>query len=295
MANVRKTYFLCPSFDYPPPPAGPIQLGSILSSPFLLDRALNSKDTIVPVPPGAIFTTTKSEWKSTLSNGNFGSVGLFAKFLQFVVGIGAEANVEWEKANLSEASVKRLETCYFNPTEVEGYLESALKTPKVRHFIEKSRVRKPVYMVTGLKIARGGRINTREAIAQGMTLGLSLDGIALAAPIEVGPQMEIRTKKTESTSWEGSDDFIFGYRLSKMKLRKKTEEVKVSEHIKGALYELDLQASDQRDVGYELENIAGDDFAEIEAFGDNISDVSDEKEDCRCVVPQRNLSFSGST
>lgn len=54
MSNPVKTYFLSPSFEFPPPPDGLISLGSLLVDPKKSERSLN-KNNQVPVPGGAIY------------------------------------------------------------------------------------------------------------------------------------------------------------------------------------------------------------------------------------------------
>ncbi|KAL1604741.1 hypothetical protein SLS60_004281 [Paraconiothyrium brasiliense] len=116
-----------------------------------------------------------------------------------------------------------------------------------------------------------------------------MDGSVLIAPIEVGPQTEARTLKSENTDWVASDDFIFGYRLSRIKVKRNIDETTETEYTKGALYNHGSEDSGKRVAQYELEKVTGDDFVEAEDFGDSMVKVSDEDEECRCIIPRDNV------
>lgn len=288
MANLKKTYFLTPSFDYPPPPTGPIKLGNILSDPASPDRPLNPGKTIVPPPEDGITTTVKTDWKSELSKMNSASVGLYAKFLELVVGAGVDAAVNWDHKNTDEYSFARLETTYFNPLEVSEYLTESLKTPNVKAHIEKGWARKrPVYIITGLKVVRGGKLKSSKTRGHGGTLSVGLDGTALAVPVDVGPELEVQREKGHKVSWSTSDDFVFAYRLSRLKLKRKTEEMEEEEYNKGALYELVEDRDGQKvAVSFEVDKLENDDAVAGEYGDEELVEVEDEDgENAYVVIP----------
>jgi hypothetical protein len=290
MANPKKTYFLTPSFDFAPAPTGPIKLGNIIANPASPDRPLNPKATLVPPPPESIQTTCKTDWKSTLSKSNSASLSVYAKFLELILGAGVDAGVNWDRRDGEEYAFDKLETIFFNPLDVDGYLERAIQAPNVKRFIEKSNIRKPVYMVTGLKIVRGGKIKSSKIRGHGGAVSIGLDGTALAAPVQVGPELEIQREKGEAVEWAASDDFVFAYRLSKIKVKRRANEVREEEYVKGALYDLETPKDGGVEaLPFEIDEIEGDE-AIASDFGDKSVDADDDDDDggvCICVLPQK--------
>jgi hypothetical protein len=288
MANLRKTYFLTPSFDYPPPPTGPIKLGNILSDPASPDRPLNPGKIIVSPPEDAVTMTVKTDWKSELSKMNSASVGLYAKFLELVVGVGVDAAVNWDHKNADEYSFARLETIYFNPLEVSEYLTESLEAPNVKAYIEKGWARRrPVYIITGLKVVRGGKLKSSKTRGHGGTLSVGVDGTALTVPVDAGPELEVQREKGYEVSWSTSDDFVFAYRLSRLKLKRKTQEAEEEEYNKGALYELiENQDGQEVAVAFEVDRLEDDDAVAGEYDDEELAEVEDDDgENAYVVIP----------
>ena len=288
MANPKKTYFLTPSFNYAPPPIGSIKLGNIIANPASPHRPLNPKATLIPPPADSIQTTFQNDWKSTLSKSNSASIGLYAKFLSLILGAGANASVNWDREDASQYAFKKLETTFFDPLDVEGYLANAMEAPNVKRFIEKSRIRKPVYMVTGLKIARGGRIKSSKIRGHGGAVSIGLDGTALAAPVEVGPEVEIQRERGEAVEWNTEDDFVFAYRLSKIKVKRRAEKIREEEYVKGALYDAETAKDGVVEPSlFEIDEIEGDE-AIAKDFEDQSVDAGDDGGDdaCICILPR---------
>lgn len=86
MTSHKKTYFLPPNWDYPPPPAGPLQLGTIITHPITPSRSLNL-EALQPIP--RTFQNVKTDWEQTRSQIYEGRFGIWASFLQ-IVGIGGD-------------------------------------------------------------------------------------------------------------------------------------------------------------------------------------------------------------
>ncbi|KAF2872787.1 hypothetical protein BDV95DRAFT_398418 [Massariosphaeria phaeospora] len=257
---------------------------TILADPASPDRPLNSKNAYTPPPQTALTTTVKSDWKSSLTKSNSASIGLYAKFLALVLGAGVDASVNWAHETGNKYEFDKLETTFFDPMEAEAYLEEALRAPNVARFIEKSKLRKPVYVITGLKIVRGGKIKSSKDRARGGTLSVGLDGTALAAPVEVGPEFELQKGKGESVEWGSSDDFVFAYRLSRIKVKRRTGEMKEEEYVKGALYGLEgkKSAGDADAPSFEISGVEGDSVFPAE-FGDVAFEAEDDEDEGACV------------
>jgi hypothetical protein len=97
MANQRKTYFLCPTWDYHPD--GPIQLGSIILSPRTPAETINPAAARVPPPPDALFPATSQTGVTwTREHHAAGRYGLWTRFLESssssVAGGGGGAGID---------------------------------------------------------------------------------------------------------------------------------------------------------------------------------------------------------
>ena len=89
-----------------------------------------------------------------------------------MVGAGVDVGTSWERSTENEYKFDKLETSFFEPQAVEGYLESAMKAPGVIRYLSKSRGRKPPYIVKDVKIARGATAKTLRTKANGSRLGV---------------------------------------------------------------------------------------------------------------------------
>lgn len=96
-----------------------------------------------------------------------------------------------------------------------------MNSPEVDEYLTASRWRKPVYMVTGVKIARGAsvtRLKTHSS-SVGVQAGLSTDPSWV--PCNVGLESEMSKHDSQSLSFEKSSDFVFAFRLRKITYDKK--------------------------------------------------------------------------
>lgn len=293
MANPEKNYFLTPSFDYPP--TGPIILGNIISSPKHPDKPLNNASTRPAIPAAALTTTTKTDWKSTAAKSHSGKVGIWTKFLEVVAGVGVGVGVgtSWERGTENEYKFDKLETSFFEPQAVGGYLESAMNAPGIIRYLSKSRGRKPLYIVKGVKIARGATAKTLRTKANGGRLGVSVDGTLMAAPGSVGPELKAKIKKEDGVEFGGSDDFVFAYRLGRIKVDRKTGEAEEDDHNEGALFGLpgadDDKEKEKEKATFRVTEVEGDEavageFGEEEIVETLDDDGVDEK--CTCIISQ---------
>lgn len=132
---------------------------------------------------------------------------------------------------------KTLENSEFVPTSV--YLQTCIQDEAVYRFLQISRYRKPIFIITGLKVVTGAEVNTQKSCTVASTFGSEVDGTVWSGgtvPIGVGPSVEGKLGKKASTKWEGSSEFVFAFRVSKVFVQKKTGQViKEEEYQKGAM------------------------------------------------------------
>ncbi|KAH9228666.1 hypothetical protein K456DRAFT_1765070 [Colletotrichum gloeosporioides 23] len=207
MASRTPSFFLAPSWDYLPPPVGPIQLGNIITSVETPQEPLCNL-----AMPSA--TTEQRNFSFSTKQLKERRLGILFKFLSMVTGVGADASVSLENSHNALFTFDSLQTVQFVPTL--DYLEKCIGMEPVKRYLMKSRYRKPVYVITGLKIASMPR---------------------RGVPVGVGPEFGIKTETKQKVEWEGTNDFVFAYRLRKVAV-KKTDKVKEnSDYVKGAMME----------------------------------------------------------
>ncbi|UKZ67915.1 uncharacterized protein TrAtP1_009075 [Trichoderma atroviride] len=151
--EAKPTYHLPPNFSTPPPPDGPFHLGTVLRDFEKKEqmRPLNQEDSQrIPIPKKHEdvkkgFTATRKRMKS-------GEFGLCAKFMG-LNGVGGEASIAAERHDSDRYSFETFETKFFYPTP--EYISDCFKLSDVDDYLQGSRYKKAVFLVTGLKIGKG--------------------------------------------------------------------------------------------------------------------------------------------
>lgn len=193
---MKRTYFLCPGFDYPPES---ISLGSIISSPSEPSVALNMDDDFRP-PKGVIKLAQEG---ATIRREDLRQVkhGIISIFLR-LTGFGSDA----DQVEGIEDTFKfsKIETVYYKPSE--EYVQKAVQSEDVKFFLASSLFRKPLYLVTGLKIVRGA---SQRRPSKAFSVGTAVGNVAGGVPIGVGVGAEFARSRSESKSFEKPSDFIF--------------------------------------------------------------------------------------
>lgn len=109
----------------------------------------------------------------------------------------------------------------------------------MRRFLERSRYRKPVYVITGLKTVYGASAKSTESQSQDKKASIAVDGNVLGGG-NVAPGAGAATENKKSTTWEGSSDFVFAFRVRKVQVSRKTQGVKDNDdYTKGAKFDRD--------------------------------------------------------
>jgi hypothetical protein len=215
--NQPKTYFLAPDFDCPPETA--IKLGQIITEPSTPYESLNADD-LIPVPSSLTISTSKTGFTARRSQVRFGKYGIWAQILEGAYGGGVGLNVE--NSQDGEFSIDEVETTFIKPAEAatQDYLRKSLESEGVRSYFEGSRFRKSVFVIVGLKIAKGAKVNTGSAGSKGGVAKLMVDGTGAGLPVKVGPEVEGKVGMDESMEWKDEKSFVFAYRLRKVTCKK---------------------------------------------------------------------------
>jgi hypothetical protein len=248
MANNQICFFYAPTWDYPP--GGPIKLGNVISS------VKNPHHALHCVPPEGtdVFSTSKRSvqyTKEKLRGGKFSILTKFLSFLGIGADVGAELDNRWENpcsdqhdmfaiddTSLAETfSFDTIETSQFSPTT--PYLQGCLEAEGVRRFLQIARYRKPVYVITGVKVVTGAKAESLKSHSVGANLEVELDGTVWSGvPVSGGPGLEGKAGSKASTKWSATDDFVFAFRVTKVVAGKLPGQVlKEEEYRKGAMLE----------------------------------------------------------
>ncbi|CAI7619331.1 unnamed protein product [Penicillium viridicatum] len=198
----QPTYILAPNFHFKPG-TGPIALGNIISHPLQPHRALTTVDTATldkAYPRVEIFT----EYERSITRGNHRgvSISVWAEFLQTVSGKvsgGYGSDVQ------SSYTMDSLETIYFIADPPIEEIQARLKVPRVQAVTKVNRIpgfRMPVYMVTGLMIAKGFG-NAPSPVGQ----------------VGAGANLAKSTSTEEADKWRAGEDIVFAYQLLKIEVK----------------------------------------------------------------------------
>lgn len=206
-----KTYIPAPNFSMTPPPDGPLDLGHILEdlSYSSVESPLNEEGYVEIThrfKPDKKIGFRKS--RNELLSGEF---GIFAKFLA-IFGVGAEAETTFEKGADNILAVETLETITFAASK--DYIEKSMEADGVKIHMEACEYKDPIFMVTGMKIARGASLESSQSKKFGWKLrfGFSHPGV----PAEAGPKAGMTKSRSEEESFDGSTDFILAIRVKKI-------------------------------------------------------------------------------
>ncbi|KAI8712721.1 hypothetical protein NCS52_01370900 [Fusarium sp. LHS14.1] len=279
MANRDFFYFYAPTWDYPP--GGPIKLGNVITS------AKNPHRPLFCSPPpeeSDVFKTEKKSVQYTKEKLRRGRFSILTKFLS-VLGLGIDIGAEIDRSDEETFVFDTLETTQFIPTQ--SYLQTCVEAENVRHFLKLSEYKKPVYIITGLKVVTGAQANTIKSRSVGGSVGVEVDAtVWTAVPIGGGPGVEAEVGNKVSTKWEGSSDFVFGFRVSKVRVGEGTGQVlSEKDHRKGAMFEREYT----KPKGPEL-SVLGVEQPDARVEGFDLEELMDDDEVVFCAIPREEES-----
>lgn len=252
-----KTYILAPNWTTAPPPKGPIKLGHVLDD--LTELVPINRKGVVETDELLNKVDTKNGFMTSRSKLITGELGIFAKVVG-LVGVGAAAGVYYKKDKDDVLSCKTLDTVTFDPTT--EYITRTMDLPEVKNFMQGSKFKAPVYLVTGLKIGRGASLRTSSSQDKGVKLdgGLSAPGY----PIEVGGEGGAHVRKKDGESWDGSTPFIVAFRVRKVWYRH--GDIKHKAHNRNVVMQDGTLAQEAPDVTLQTDDVVPlSDLSDVES------------------------------
>lgn len=89
-----------------------------------------------------------------------------------------------------------------------------LKDPGLQRFCGKHNWKKPVYLITGIKIARGASVSTDNSTGRWGQAELKVDATSVGVPVDVGPSGSWDSRNKRGISYGASTDYIFAYQIT---------------------------------------------------------------------------------
>lgn len=154
-----------------------------------------------------------------------------------------------------------------------AYVEKVFAAPAVQTYLSVTKRAKPVYVVTGLKVARGASMESSRSVTKGarLKLGFAHPGV----PIEGGPDVGVSRTREEGVSFQESSDFVIAVRVEKIVVDKKgTRQAKTTLHVKGATMEDDDKGQKGKKTEFVMEDVEKDELSALAAVFQSTGFVS---------------------
>jgi hypothetical protein len=150
--------------------------------------------------------------------------------------------------------VDKLETAVFDP-DLE-YVHRTVKAASVNSYLEASKFKLPVFMVTGSKIARG--VAFGNSAVRAVSAGLRGSAPVGGSGVSLEGHVESAQERYEGTSFEESTDFVLAFRVRKVRYKK--GKVRQEFYTKGASMQ---DGEDDGGRGSDLEILGLDDETDL--------------------------------
>ncbi|KAF3926581.1 hypothetical protein AA313_de0204985 [Arthrobotrys entomopaga] len=216
------TYHIAPNFTTRPFPRGPYELGTILEDIKHFWPVNNANR----VPISKSYYDSKENIRASITNSySFGGeVGILARILDR--SIGGDSNLKGKKVDDDVYHIQKLETVYFFPNK--KYLSDCLELPDVKDHLSVTHM-EPVYLITGLKIARGATIEMKRGryvdatpkpdltvSGNGRLASQLFDTEGNAVDISVGSNATVDSISVISVQHAAPADFVLGIQVMKL-------------------------------------------------------------------------------
>jgi hypothetical protein len=216
MANEVKKYFLAPNWDCIPGD-GRIALGNIVALPINPVPALVSVKTAEEDAKVLRSSKTDVEWSQEKHGEK--RFGIWTKFLQSVLGISIDLGVSRQSSQSVVFQFEKMVTEeIFLGEDEDVYVKEAVKAKNVQRYLKRSKFKKPVFMIVGIKWVTGAVVKRVAKRDEGGKLLVSVDATGQGVPVSLGPEISVSSGSGDSVSFKGSSDFVFALRVRKVRI-----------------------------------------------------------------------------
>ena len=219
MTNVHKFYFFPPQWDFEL--GGLVQLGNIIKDPKRPDEPLNDENREA-LPPLAV-NTKKPLFEAKIAVDSTNSIGAGVSLAQL---FGIDFKAEKKKATVWTVKADQVLTQEIRPKD--SYVEKCFLHDEVKAYLEKTKFRKDLYMIIGIKAASSATVSSEAGSNTFLGGKVSVNPAAASGvPIDVHAQAST-SNNANTTAAFGKSEFILAYRLRKITYLK-TQRVKNNE------------------------------------------------------------------
>ncbi len=215
-----KTYLLAPSFDYPPGSA--IRLGALVADPLSPHRVLGQ---LPPDKRPKVTTSIANDFFMTVTKAQHGKgPSAVAYMLQMFGGkilwgkivrgklVQDKTGGELTLDESAEYAMSSLRTEFFEADPRDDDLEALLQTPRVQAAMRHGLWARPLYLITGIKIAEGLSLSKSRTSRHGAASGLNVPlfmGLDVSASLEAS----VAREKWHDTSFKMEQQVVLAYQL----------------------------------------------------------------------------------
>ncbi|EHK42507.1 hypothetical protein TRIATDRAFT_7449, partial [Trichoderma atroviride IMI 206040] len=214
------TYHLPPNFSTPPPPKGPFHLGTVIKDfdrkeqmrPLNHGKDKDGNAKRIAIDTDDIYLDHKGGFEATRWRLKSGELGLWAKCVG-VDGLGGEASISGKRSENDTYKFDSVDTEYFYPSP--AYISQCMGLSDVKEYMEVTKYRKAVYLVTGLKVDKGAsvRFEANNEIRGRLEAGLNNPKFP---PIQLGPRAEGSVENKPVDNFKESSDILVGIQCLKI-------------------------------------------------------------------------------
>jgi len=255
MSSVQNpTYLLAPNWNFRP--GGPIALGNIVVDPFKPHRVLSKPKSENPPPTE---TATDKNWRLHLGTDRNANGSMWAKFLE---NISFNIGTNHEKSSITDYTMESLDTVYFRNDPSIDEINERVKDQNLRKLMRlDSLLSKPVYMVSGIKIARGFELSTEVSTRHS---GNAEASGTVAPEVSVGAKVDVSMGNIRRDGFQSGNDIVFAYQLLKIVPKGWREKIlELKEYQSKAAFLGDKYQEEDAEVAVESNYATATDFAEI--------------------------------
>ncbi|GFG01380.1 hypothetical protein IFM53868_10997 [Aspergillus udagawae] len=277
----KKYYFLAPGLDFT---VDSITLGSIIVDPLEPHVTLFTPQ-LGDIDPNNIIESEKSDATETIIEISNIKAGLFAQFLE-IMHIGLDANMKVGKVKTKFYSFKKLQTKWFAPSE--PLLDKATQSDRVQEYLKMFQFEKPVYMVTGVKIAKGANVIIVNQHGRGFRAALGIDMTPSGVPITLGPKAEGEDQKMQHTTFKDSSPIAFAFRLKEIRFVPQItarEQITARDLTEGALFAANAKKENTR-VRSLKDEFTEDMLEDLGLEAHKATDEGDDESECFTILPR---------
>jgi len=178
-----------------------------------------------------------------------------------------------------------LTTTQFIPKQ--SYIQKSIDASEaIQRYLAASRYRKPLYLITGIKSAYGCRANSSKSLSIGGNLSAELDGTIWSGgtvPISGSPGVEGKKEDKQDMKWEESSDFVFAFRVWKVKVEKKSGAASGKDFSEGAMLG---SKREKKDPTVSIEIVAVEEAKAGEVAGLVEQELDEDGKVVVCAVPK---------